>query len=178
MRLHLPKTLLAAVLAACAALPAGATITETTLTSFTVQGATLPTAPVGQTTVYKQAVNEPATGEDTENEIPSALEPATATFLSGTNATRVFKVLNSSTVGNAGTLVIAKATVNGTESNAGQLHLSRWSKSTGSVDSELTIANDLIIGETAAGNAIRLSDANSDVRLITLTGTITLGDFQ
>ncbi|MCI6982288.1 MAG: hypothetical protein MR894_08800 [Akkermansia muciniphila] len=171
MRLHLPKTLLAAVLAACAALPAGATITETTLTSLTVQGADLPTAPEGQTTVYKQAVNEPATDEEKENEIPSALESATATFLSGTNAV---KVLNSSTVKNAGTLVIAKATVNGTESNAGQLHLSRWSKSTGSIDTGLEIANDLIIGETAAGNAIRLSDANSDVRLITLTGTITL----
>ncbi|MCI7699806.1 MAG: hypothetical protein MSQ05_10515 [Akkermansia sp.] len=170
MRLHLPKTLLAAVLAACAALPAGATITETPLETLTVGDIPLPTAPEGQSTIYKQA----ATDASTENEIPSALESATDTFLSGTNATRVFKVLNSSTVENAGTLVIAKATVDGTESNAGQLHLSRWSESTKYIGTELTIANDLIIGETAAGKAIRLSDADNDARLITLTGTITL----
>ena len=168
MRLHLPKTLLAAVLAACAALPAGATITETTLTSLTVQGATLPTAPEGQTTVYKQIVTNDKDSCDT-------LSTATATFLkSNGNAAedQRFKVTSAATVENAGTLVIAESTVSGETTNAGQLYLSRWSGSY--IDNELNITNDIIIGKSNAGSAIRLSDANTDDRIITLSGTITL----
>lgn len=168
MRLHLPKTLLAAVLAACAALPAGAKITETTLTSLTVQGVTLPTAPEGQDTVYKQIVTNNADSCDT-------LSDATATFLKSngnSEAAQRFKVTSAATVENAGTLVIAESTVNGEKTNAGQLYLSRWSGS--HIDNELNITNDIIIGKSNAGSAIRLSDANTDDRIITLSGTITL----
>lgn len=164
MRLHLPKTLLAAVLAACAALPTWATITETPLTTLTVEGVTLPTAPEGQTTVYKQIVtdNEDSCG---------TLSAATATFLKSDSVQR-FKVTDAATVANAGTLVIAKATADETLSNAGQLYLSRWSGN--DIYSSLEITNDIIIGESNAGSAIRISDAPTAARSITLSGSITL----
>ena len=118
MRLHLPKGLLAALLAACFALPSEAAITTTTLTSLEVDGVTLPTGTYNQVTT-------------TDKDSITTLEEAAATFFKSNgdgDANRRFKVTSADQVSSAGTLVIAAATVNGASSttSAGQLYFSRW----------------------------------------------------
>ncbi|MCI7699276.1 MAG: PEP-CTERM sorting domain-containing protein [Akkermansia sp.] len=167
MRLHLPKGLLAALLAACFALPAGAEITTTPLTSLEVDGVTLPTG------TYKQVTT------DNANSMTN-LESADVTFFksNGTgDANQRFKVTSAEQVSSAGTLVVAEATVDGATSktSAGQLYFSRWvGGNPGYDDSPLTISNDIIIGSTASECALRFSDSNQASRPITLTGNITL----
>ncbi|MCI7698271.1 MAG: hypothetical protein MSQ05_02635 [Akkermansia sp.] len=166
MRLHLPKGLLAALLAACFALPAGAAITTTPLTSLEVEGVTLPTG------TYKQVTT-------TNKDSMTTLEEAAATLLksngSGEDNQR-FKVTSADTVSNAGTLVIAQASVDGSLASGGQLYLARWITS-GYLSSALEITNNLIIGQSAMTNVIRLSDSTADASkggTITISGDITL----
>ncbi|MGN0874840.1 MAG: hypothetical protein ACI4OZ_06605, partial [Akkermansia sp.] len=98
MRLHLPKGLLAALLAACFALPSRADITTTELTSLVVDGVTLPSGTYNKVTT------------DNGDSI-TTLDAAAATFFSSTGTNSRFKVTDATSVASAGTLVIASAKV-------------------------------------------------------------------